>query len=66
MNITEETLHLKDLPEIEAAFISGTSPKILPISSIDSIKLKSSENPLVKKLISAYDLKINSYIEKNK
>jgi len=66
MNVSEETLHLKDLSEIEAAFISGTSPKILPIASIDSLKLKSSENPMVKKLISAYDLKIKSYIEKNK
>ena len=66
MKISEEPLHMKNLSEIEAAFISGTSPKILPISSIDSIKLKSAEHPMVKELISAYNLKIKSYIERNK
>lgn len=66
MKVSEEPIHLKDLSEIEAAFISGTSPKILPISSIDSLKLKSSEHPMVIRLIDAYNQKIKTYIDKNK
>lgn len=66
MNVSEESLHMNELSEVEAAFISGTSPKILPISTIDALKLKSTEHPMIKELIATYDLKIKSYIEKNK
>lgn len=61
--VKESPVLANDLKNIEAAFISGTSPKILPISSIDEIVLDSSRHPMVLKLMDAYDKKINEYIE---
>ncbi|SCY86461.1 aminotransferase class IV [Alkaliphilus peptidifermentans] len=50
------------LDEIDGLFITGTSPKILPISSIDDKPFKSSENPVIYRLMSAYDQLISDYI----
>ena len=65
ISTAEKTVQITDLPEVEAAFISGTSPKILPISFIDDVQLNSSEHVIVKNLISAYDQKIEEYLQKN-
>ena len=65
ISAAEKTVQIADLPQVEAAFISGTSPKILPISFIDDIQLNSSEHDIVKSLITAYDQKIEEYLQKN-
>lgn len=62
LNVKEEPIGLSDLSRIEAAFISGTSPKILPISRIDEVELTSPSHPMVKKLMDAYNDKIQEYI----
>ncbi|MFH5837198.1 aminotransferase class IV [Proteiniclasticum sp. C24MP] len=66
MNIAEEAVPVTDLPRVEAAFISGTSPKILPISSIDDMELSSSDHPMVKKLMAAYEQKIEDDLLRNR
>lgn len=63
LSIYETPVKLTDLKTVDAAFISGTSPKILPISSIDQYTYESSKHPLILSLISSYDQKIRSYIE---
>ena len=46
-------------------FISGTSPKILPIKEVDQIKYDIN-NIIMRKLMKAFDEEVESYIEKFK
>ncbi|HCW74274.1 MAG TPA: aminotransferase class IV, partial [Clostridiaceae bacterium] len=58
MEVRETPMKLENLKNVDAAFISGTSPKILPISDIDEFTYGSSKHPMVNALMTAYDLKI--------
>ncbi|MGB4588750.1 MAG: aminotransferase class IV [Clostridiaceae bacterium] len=61
----EKSIRPEEVKTLEGAFISGTSPKILPISSIDGIRLKSTECDIIKSLIRLYDEKIRDYVAMN-
>jgi len=50
-----------EIAKFDAAFITGTSPKILPIAQIDSIKFNT-ENNTLQQLMDAYNQLINSYL----
>lgn len=63
---SEEKVHYKELSEIDGLFITGTSPKILPISSIDNVIFQSKSNEIIKVLMKTYDDKISEYINVNK
>lgn len=43
-------------------FISGTSPKILPIKTVNSINFNA-DNNLIRKLMKEYDDEIEKYIK---
>lgn len=51
--VTEERVAYSALTEYEAAFITGTSPLVLPIHYIDDI-LFDSQNPVLKEVMNAY------------
>ncbi len=53
--VIETDINSDDIHNCKAAFISGTSPKILPIRSIGEMVLNSSELPILKKLMTAFD-----------
>ena len=57
LNIALEMRTIKEteLAEFEACFLTGTSIKVLPIATIDTIHYASSTHPLVLKLIDAFD-----------
>lgn len=61
----EKSIRPEDVKSLEGAFISGTSPKILPINSIDGVKLNSTECDIIKSLISLYEEKIKDYVAMN-
>lgn len=61
--VMEAPIFLATLKAMDAAFISGTSPKILPIKSIDGWQKDSPHDPMVRQLMDAYDQKIASYIQ---
>jgi len=67
LNITVNELNInkEDLPSFNAAFFTGTSPKILPISNIGNIKFKP-QTPTLLKLMRALDKKIDVYLQLNK
>ncbi len=62
IEVVEEFIDINTLKIYDGAFISGTSPKILPIKSINLIKFNSVCNLLVKKLMKLYDNSIEKYI----
>lgn len=47
-------ISIDTLPEMEAVFLSGTSPKILPVNRIDKINYSTS-HAMMKNLMAAYD-----------
>jgi len=52
---------VRDLHMVEAVFLSGTSPHILPVRSIDEFSFRV-DHPVLKKLADAYAAKVKSYI----
>lgn len=54
-------LAISELSSVQAAFLTGTSPKVLPINLIDNIPLKVGV-PLIHDVISAYDRMIMDYL----
>lgn len=63
--VAEEDVYLKDLNENESAFITGTSPKILPVKRIGHIEFNP-QNKILQHLISGYNQLIEAYVVKNK
>ena len=66
INFKEEKVSYKDLNKLDGLFITGTSPKILPINSVDDILFNSNNNEIIKVLMKSYDDKISEYISLNK
>lgn len=62
ISIIETSIHSNSLNTYEAAFISGTSPKVLPISSIDDI-IYSTSNITLLKIMDAYSREIEKYLK---
>jgi branched-chain amino acid aminotransferase len=65
IRISEQTIKVSELKYFEAAFFSGTSPKILPINTINQIKFNPAL-PLLRKIMMLYDNEINHYLKSRK
>ena len=65
LHVEERKISKNELPNFDAAFISGTSPKILPIQSIDANVYKTN-NVLLQQLMNKLDELIQQNIDKQK
>jgi len=65
IRVIESAIPADKLDQYEAAFITGTSTKILPISSIDQLVYKT-DLPLLSRLQDMYDQLIDNYIQENR
>lgn len=64
IEVEEVEYSYKDIYKLDGMFISGTSPKVLPINSVDNIELNP-KNDIVLKLMKKYNDAVEKYI-KNK
>ena len=64
--VIETAISESRLGEAEAVFLSGTSPKVLPVSSIDDMRYESSRDPVVEAIRLDFDEKIDRYIAQNR
>ena len=55
----EKNVHGKDIEAITGLFISGTSPKVLPIKSVDDILFNSAKNTTINSIMIEYEVEIN-------
>lgn len=64
LKIEVEEINYKylDINKLDGMFISGTSPKILPINEVNDINLNA-DNRIIRMLMEAYDDEINEYIK---
>ncbi len=65
-NIVEQPISVDFLEDIDGLFLTGTSPKVLPIASINERKYNSAGNSAIRAIHDAYNKLINDYIDKNK
>ena len=61
-NVVEKNMNYKDIPKMDALFITGTSPKVLPINKVDEAKFNSINNKILIEIITAYNNLIEHYI----
>jgi branched-chain amino acid aminotransferase len=61
--LIERDINYNEINQFEVFFITGTSPKVLPLRMIDDIYFKSS-NKILEDLRAAYDKMIMQYIDK--
>ncbi len=65
-DIMEQPVSVDFLKDIDGLFLTGTSPKVLPIASIDERKYNSAGNSAIRAIHDAYNKLIDDYIDKNK
>jgi len=58
---SEEAIHVKALPEMDAGFICGTSPGILPLNSVGET-IMDAKNPLLQKIKLAFNKQVTDYL----
>ena len=61
IEIVEKELKLMEIRNYEAAFLSGTSPKVLPVKKIDNCHFKT-DHPVLRMIREEFDEIYNSYI----
>lgn len=66
LTVREENIKKADLSGIEAVFLSGTSPKVMPINRIDQYSYQSADNSIVKQIMLEFDQVIDTYIKEHK
>lgn len=65
IEVKEEHIHVNSLKVFSAIFISGTSPKVLPICKVDNLQFDTKESLLLK-IMDIYNREISDYLAKNK
>jgi branched-chain amino acid aminotransferase len=64
--VAESLVTVDMLKSIDGLFITGTSPQVLPISSVDKISFSSASNDIVIKLRTSYENAVKEYIDSHK
>ncbi|SHI70048.1 aminotransferase class IV [Lutispora thermophila] len=66
IKVIEEPIHKSFLNLCDGLFITGTSPKVLPVCKVDDMTFNSSKDETIQKLMKAYDLRIKEYVNSYK
>lgn len=66
LEVIEQPIPLSMLEYAEGAFITGTSPKVLPIATINEMLIASSKNSIVCDIHNEYNMILKQYIEMHK
>lgn len=64
--VVEAQVSKNFLNEIDGLFITGTSPQVLPVSSVDGREYKSSSDEYITKIRKSYEKLVHDYISSNK
>jgi branched-chain amino acid aminotransferase len=59
-----ESIKTADLSDVESVFLTGTSPKVLPVKKVGDLLFRI-DHPLVQKLIEGYNNLIERYLSQN-
>ena len=56
----QRNIHEREIKELTGLFISGTSPKVLPINAVDEFSFNSSKNSIISSIMKEFQLKISN------
>ena len=62
--VKHESINSADLSDVESVFLTGTSPKVLPVRRVEDLLFRN-DHPLVQKLVEDYNDLIDRYIKNN-
>jgi len=65
ITVNKEEISVNELIQFEAAFLTGSSPKVLPISAIGEVRFNPGI-PLIKHVMDLYDKAIEEYLDDRK
>ncbi|TCO70750.1 aminotransferase class IV [Marinisporobacter balticus] len=66
IDVREQAIYEKEISSLDGAFMSGTSVNVLPISSINQVKLNSVCNGLIEKIAEGYKKEMEMYMNRRK
>lgn len=66
IKVQQENIKVTEIKSMDGLFISGTSPKILPISSVDNMLFSSTKNMIIQKISKGYEEFMENYISEKK
>jgi branched-chain amino acid aminotransferase len=66
IKVSEIPVTVDMLKDIDGLFMSGTSPKLLPISTIGDMAFESTSNPVIGALMKGYDDMLAEYVDKKR
>ncbi len=61
IKLEEQNVKKKELENVSGAFITGTSPKVMPVRQIDDLIFRT-DHPLIRQIKNQYDQMINAYL----
>ncbi len=64
--VVEKEISLEEMLNMDAIFISSTSPKVLPVSQIDDKIINSGNNKIIQDVMAGYDAIIDDYVKSHK
>ncbi|MEW8957283.1 aminotransferase class IV [Clostridium sp.] len=62
IHVEEREVYEEELKDLQGLFMSGTSPKALPIKSVDNINYNSSNDHIILSIMKGYDKEVIDYI----
>ncbi|MDD4562224.1 MAG: aminotransferase class IV [Syntrophomonadaceae bacterium] len=64
--VVEKEISLEEMLNMDAIFISSTSPKVLPVSQVDDKIINSGSNKIIQDIMAGYDAIIDDYVKSHK
>jgi branched-chain amino acid aminotransferase len=64
--VVEKEISLEEMLNMDAIFISSTSPKVLPVSQVDDKIINSGSNKIIQGIMAGYDAIIDDYVRSHK
>ena len=61
--VVEKEISLEETLNMDAIFISSTSPKVLPVSQVDDKIINSGNNKVIQDIMAGYDAIIDNYVK---
>jgi len=62
IKVSETKVNFNSIKDVDGLFISGTSPKVLPINKVDKMNFSSSSNKIILSIMEGYNNNIEKYV----
>lgn len=62
VEVVERPIHQDDLATLDGAFITGTTVDVMPIGSVDEIRLPSVDQPVIREIVRRYEARVAAYL----